>query len=1090
MSSLKKLTFGLALGWAASLIAQTNAPPSFLIKGRTVDGEGHPVPGATVQQYSYHQSAGNRFDLERLEEATSDANGSFELRVSGASAMPQVPVFLIARKPGLAAAWTQVMANLHPEPRLVLTSPSVLAGKVVDEADKPIANAEVTVMMANVEAVKEDGSRSFEYLGDKPARDLFAARTDADGRFRIQGFPNNASANLQAEAPGKALRSTGQQVFRPDSLPYRSGQEDIQLVLENAGSVEGKISMAESGASLPQAQIHVLPTGPGFIAMSSREGTKAEPDGSFKLKDLGAGSYRLQAVFGTNEALDWVAETVPVTVESGQVTRGVQITAIRGGLLEVAVHAPDGRPIPEAGVNVYREGYQSGHAANSNGVARLRLPPGDYQIGAYKQGWQQANSSGSVEDGKTNRVEMELVPPRRLTGLVHLPDGQPGTNLAIQVIGDYSMQQANLRTGADGRFDIEWNSQRFPGNNMTPCLLIRDPARNLAVGQDLDDETAQLDLRLAPAVSFSVRVECDGKPLTNASANLLFRTGNMGMYLNGMTSRGAAPGQIEVLALPPGRNYGLQITAPGYGSKSLELTQNAEEAKRVELDPVELKRADRKLAGKLVDTEDKPVAGAMVQIMGEGQPNANSRTDKEGRFSFDVCEGMVQLFANSQRNFANSRAEAGDTNVVLRLGERMAFGGDGKLEKLKGTVTDGAGKPITGADVRVFPADMPNQARTDTNGAFQVSYIMQPWQRQNGNPLLIVRDHTHNLAAAQEIPKESTNLTVQLEPSLKIRGRVVGPDNKPLSNAQVNLMLQANRMGGQVENQPTMTDAQGDFTFAALPVGQDYSLYATLPGYSQKHQKVEADWDANVVDVPPIMLRIPNQVIAGQVIDAKDKPMAGVHVQVASDDQPQTSSQTDSKGRFKFKVCEGQVHLFANGQMGFAQATAEAGDTNVVILLTDQSARMSRPARVAARGSSNASLLKGKPLPDLNSLGFAADAAPPGKPVLLCLLDVQQRPSRRMARLLGDQLEALRGKGITVLAAQFVPATDENWNDWKDANPVQFPITRLSNKAEKPRWASGLENLPWLILSDKKGVVAAEGFDLDELDSKMAEVNK
>ena len=63
----------------------------------------------------------------------------------------------------------------------------------------------------------------------------------------------------------------------------------------------------------------------------------------------------------------------------------------------------------------------------------------------------------------------------------------------------------------------------------------------------------------------------------------------------------------------------------------------------MDLDPVELRLADRKLAGKLVDTDDKPVSGTMVQINGNDQPNANVRTDSEGRFSFDVCEGTVQL---------------------------------------------------------------------------------------------------------------------------------------------------------------------------------------------------------------------------------------------------------------------------------------------------------------------------------------------------------------------------------------------------------------------------------------------------------------
>ncbi len=45
---------------------------------------------------------------------------------------------------------------------------------------------------------------------------------------------------------------------------------------------------------------------------------------------------------------------------------------------------------------------------------------------------------------------------------------------------------------------------------------------------------------------------------------------------------------------------------------------------------------------------------------------------------------------------------------------------------------------------------------------------------------------------------------------------------------------------------------------------------------------------------------------------------------------------TDSKGRFHFQVCEGQIRLFAYSQSGSgnAQATVEAGDTNIVMTLS------------------------------------------------------------------------------------------------------------------------------------------------------------
>ena len=47
---------------------------------------------------------------------------------------------------------------------------------------------------------------------------------------------------------------------------------------------------------------------------------------------------------------------IPVSVESGQIARGVQLTAVRGGLLEVVVVGKnDRKPQSKITVNAYKE---------------------------------------------------------------------------------------------------------------------------------------------------------------------------------------------------------------------------------------------------------------------------------------------------------------------------------------------------------------------------------------------------------------------------------------------------------------------------------------------------------------------------------------------------------------------------------------------------------------------------------------------------------------------------------------------------------------------------------------------------------------
>lgn len=95
-----------------------------------------------------------------------------------------------------------------------------------------------------------------------------------------------------------------------------------------------------------------------------------------------------------------------------------------------------------------------------------------------------------------------------------------------------------------------------------------------------------------------------------------------------------------------------------------------------------------------------------------------------------------------------------------------------------------------------------------------------------------------------------------------------------------------------------------------------------------------------------------------------------------------------------------------------------------------------------------------------------------------------------MARLLAEQHEALRQKGLTVLAAQGIITEPEAIQEWQQASPVPFPFGRVSEKSEKTKWAADQESLPWLILTDAAGRVVAEGFALDELDAKLKPAGK
>jgi protocatechuate 3,4-dioxygenase beta subunit len=804
---------------ATATEGQTGAAEAktFRIAGSTLDADGKPLAGVVVDCFRY---AGGQWPpgaayTEDKQRVTTGANGAFEFKVSPATTV------VLARKPGLAPAWMQYwnLTKDSTDERLVLTPPTTLAGVVADEADKPVADAEVSVSVSYLEKPMENGRMSFGYLSGKSARECFSARTGADGKFVIQGFPTNATADLAVSKPGRVLREPQRDYVSPDTMRCRSGQQDIKLVVEPAGGIEGKVVAQETGQPLTGMQLRLRPTGPGYFGGREREPSQSGADGAFRIADLAAGTYQVHATFGTNLVPEWVAEWVSVTVELGQTAKDVKVSATRGGFLEVMVLGKDDRkPVENAGINASKEGYYGNTTSGTNGIALLRLPPGEYHVAASQEKARSEGSTATVVSGRTNRLEIELNPPPRITGVVRDPSGAVVPGLQLSVSPNWGHNTGEVKTDAQGHYEMSWAPQQIGPSGTTFCLIARDVAHNLAAAQDIEEGTKILDLKLESGLVVAGRVaDVNGKPLSNATVQVFLWSGNSGSQFEDKPIRTDARGRFEMTAMPPGRKYSMDATAKGYGSANQSIQENAD-TNRIELEPCVLRVADRKLAGEVVDAEDKPAARVNVYMYGQGQPQGSVRTDEKGRFKFDaVCQGTIQLSANSQRSYGNARAEAGDTNVVIRLGVNQSF------------------------------------------------------------------------------------------------------SSRPVSK---------------------------------------------------------------------------------------------------------------------------------------------------------------RPS------------LKGKPLPDLAAVELGSEAAPAGKPLLLCLFDLEQRPSRRFVKQLTEQYDDLREKGLTVLGLQAAVTTAASFREWKDANLVAFPVGRVAEKADKTKWASDVESLPWLILVDAERRVAAEGFALDELDAKLKALTK
>ncbi len=396
---------------------------------------------------------------------------------------------------------------------------------------------------------------------------------------------------------------------------------------------------------------------------------------------------------------------------------------------------------------------------------------------------------------------------------------------------------------------------------------------------------------------------------------------------------------------------------------------------------------------------------------------------------------------------------------------------------LTGTVTDADGKPVCGASVVLVPFD--KRGKTDALGRFRLRFNARRFGASQAPWVLIARDMKRNLAGAINLDLGTSQADVPLEPGVAVSGRVVDPQGKGITNAEAFPIVVAGNFGIQ-PLQTAHADANGRCELKIVPAGLRLVIIVSAKGYGSEHLRVIAtdlhtnEAGARVIELEPTQLRAADQRVAGIVVGADDKPVSRAWVSVGGPGQPGRRMQTDSKGRFSFDgVCDGQVRVTANDQhgQGYVSVGVESGTTNVVMRLSSGSGD--------GAGAASPSPLKGKPLPDVTGLGLEPADAPAGQPLLVLLVDADQRPSRRALTLLTEQAAALKAKNLPVIILEAGGMAEDAFAAWKAALP--FPAGCLKGNAERARAAWGAAALPWLILADKNHRVVAEGFGVEEV---------
>jgi len=409
---------------------------------------------------------------------------------------------------------------------------------------------------------------------------------------------------------------------------------------------------------------------------------------------------------------------------------------------------------------------------------------------------------------------------------------------------------------------------------------------------------------------------------------------------------------------------------------------------------------------------------------------------------------------------------------------------------LSGEVSDEQGHAISGALVMLLPFGLGFHRLTDANGHFEMSYYSS---RMPSSARVLARHAPSGLGATAVLrnPTKSGQFhgRIILKPAYVLTGRVTDPTGRSIPAAYVKLLQRRYRnLFTEVA-----TDANGVYSIRSVPPEGDnlkdgYAIAACAEGFglSQVSQIPFHDDTAKPVHMEPIILLPADEVISGVVEDSNDQPVAGVLIEVYGPRFSRTVSQppcgktrTDAQGRFRIAgVCKEPLRIYAkspSAQRLTGQTWANGGSENVKVVLGQK--LIFSPSLI------------GKPLSELKDLRIDLSPADVSdKMLFVCFWDMEQRPSRNCIMRIARQAEQLKQKGVAVIAVQASEVDENELNEWVKKYNIPFPVGMVQGDVEKSHFTWGVRSLPWLILTNCKHIVRAEGFALTEIDEKISAI--
>ena len=409
---------------------------------------------------------------------------------------------------------------------------------------------------------------------------------------------------------------------------------------------------------------------------------------------------------------------------------------------------------------------------------------------------------------------------------------------------------------------------------------------------------------LAPVRLVTGRVtDADGQPIAGAEIGI----GTDRVASNALPSvKTDADGRYAIGGKPDAA-LTLTFTAKGHAPQLAQFTNSASVGEVNEtLQPA------KTLAGRVVDADGKPVAGAHVFVdtwRGTRTLKAQRTADADGRFTWENAPADPVMVTVDAMGFAykNNTPMSPDQANVITLAKPVTFVGRAVDAETKQPVTSFT--PIVGIvfDKSQTPSFQrsggTDDATPSADGAFKLTFSY-PY------PGRVVRVEAYGYAPADSPIVTMTDgdqqFTYELHRAAGLAGDVVGPDGKPAANANVYLAIVGapirltNGEVGKFDRREVIqrtTDADGHFAFPPQP-GPFILVASGNAGFAQVDS---TSWKA----ADPIALK-PWASVSGTALigktPARDATIQAYAPTPYDPKQPNVSSAlaatTDADGRF------------------------------------------------------------------------------------------------------------------------------------------------------------------------------------------------